>query len=879
MSGNPTSPLLGEAGADQSRSERPPSQKSKASTTSRNSKNSNHSKHPEESAPLLSRDEDHRNYGDAPVHDESPSAAASSLRSIQNGGPSKGKSSRRWPTIIALTILGLVVIVILCLGFATPEVAKEYAREAMVFDPTDLSIDSFTSMGVRARIRGDFTLDGSRVQKKPVRDLGRAGTWIARAVESKRSKVKVFLPEYGDLLLGTADVPPLVVDIRDGHTTHLDFLSDLAAGDLDGIRRMANDWLEGRIGDLTVRGVADVPLKSGIFGLGTQSLAETIMFKGNELPSIPKYNITKLNFHEIKLPHGGRGMAADVSLVLSNDYPVKFTVPPLGFDILVQGCSPDQPYLRLADATTEEIQVEPKKDVEVQVGGFLKKLPETLLATCPMTRKSPLDALLGEYIRGDETTVYVRGSESPLGNTPDWVTALIQSVTVPVPFPGKSFDNLIRNFSLADVHFTLPDPFAAPDTPQASPRISATVKALVGLPKEMNFPIDVSRVRADADVFYHEKKFGRLDLNKWQKANTTRIEAHDDVEAGLAVESLVKKAPLKITDDDVFTDVVQDLIFGGKSVVLGVKADVDVETETALGKFVVREIPAEGKVFVKPISGGELKGFSPQVGSLRVMETTMSTLSLEAKINITNPTEYSAIVPYVNIKMLSNGTEIGHATARNIAVVPGPNHNILVEALWDPLTPSGQKGIAQGKELLSQYISGFNTSLTLATHAGTIPHQPNLGKALSSLSIDIPTPKLTPPKNPNRDPDDEDDDDRDPNAPKFIDDATFHLITSTATFTLLSPLPYSTITVTYLNATAYYNRTEAVGAILYDVPFEVPPGASTSPRLPVDWDLGGVGTVTLKGGNYPKHKSLVMPSPFVTGYFTRTPTLDRDILH
>ena len=292
-------------------------------------------------------------------------------------------------------------------------------------------------------------------------------------------------------------------------------------------------------------------------------------------------------------------MAADVSLALRNEYPVKFTVPSLGFDILVQGCSPEQPYLRLAEATTEEIQVQPKKDVEVQVGGFLQKLPETLLAMCPQTQKSPLDALLGEYIRGDETTIYVRGSSSPSGNTPDWVTALIQSITVPVPFPGKSFDNLIRNFSLADVHFALPDPFAAPDAPEASPRISATVKALVGLPKEMNFPIDVSRVRADADVYYHKKKLGHLDLKKWQKANTTRIEAHDEIEAGLAVESIVKNAPLKITDDDVFTEVVEDLIFGGKPVVLGVKADVDVETETALGKFVVREIPAEGKVFVK----------------------------------------------------------------------------------------------------------------------------------------------------------------------------------------------------------------------------------------------------------------------------------------
>ena len=111
-------------------------------------------------------------------------------------------------------------------------------------------------------------------------------------------------------------------------------------------------------------------------------------------------------------------------------------------------------------------------------------------------------------------------------------------------------------------------------------------------------------------------------------------------------------------------------------------------------------------VFIPAISGGDLKGFSPQVGSLRILETTKSTLSLEARVNITNPTEYSATVPYVNIKLLSNGTEVGHATAQEVSIVPGPNLNILVKALWDPLTPSGEKGRAQGKELLSQYISG-----------------------------------------------------------------------------------------------------------------------------------------------------------------------------
>lgn len=272
------SPLLGaEADGERSGSGRPQSQKSRTSTIS---KHSNLSKHSDESTPLLSREDNHRDHARRRAHDEASSAAASSLRSLQNIGSGKGSKYRRWPTVIALTIMGLVIIVILCLGFAAPAVMEEYAKQAMVFEPTSLSVDSFTSTGVRARIQGDFTLDGSRVRKKAVRDLGRAGTWIARAVESKRSKVQVYLPEYDNLLLGAADVPPITVNIRDGHTTHIDFLSDLAAGDLDGIRRMANDWIEGRIASLSVRGVADVPLKSGIFSLGTQSLTETVMFSG-----------------------------------------------------------------------------------------------------------------------------------------------------------------------------------------------------------------------------------------------------------------------------------------------------------------------------------------------------------------------------------------------------------------------------------------------------------------------------------------------------------------------------------------------------------------------------------------------------------------------
>lgn len=293
-------------------------------------------------------------------------------------------------------------------------------------------------------------------------------------------------------------------------------------------------------------------------------------------------------------------MLADVLLTVRNDFPVEFEVPRLGFDILVPGCLTNDNFLVLAEATTAEIPIKPKSNVHVTVSGFARQLPKTLITACPDTQTSPLDRLLRSYVEGRETLVYVRGSSAPSSDTPEWITDFMRDVVVPVPFPGHEFKDLIRNFTLANVHFGLPDPFADQKSPNSKPRISAIVKALIGLPEEIKFPIDVARVRADSDVFFEGKKLGDLDLSRWQHANSTRMALPEDHgEEGLLVQSIVKDAPLEITDDDVFADVVQALLFGEKPVILGVRAKVDVETETVLGKFVVRGVPAQGKVFVK----------------------------------------------------------------------------------------------------------------------------------------------------------------------------------------------------------------------------------------------------------------------------------------
>jgi hypothetical protein len=262
----------------------------------------------------------------------------------------------------------------------------------------------------------------------------------------------------------------------------------------------------------------------------------------------------------------------------------------------------------------------------------------------------------------------------------------------------------------------------------------------------------------------------------------------------------------------------------------------------------------------------DVSTFAPKIYNLSIIDTSRTSINLQAHVNLTNPTNYSATVPYFNINVLVNQTVLGQAIAKNVFVHPGNNTGILVNVVWDPFTHSGETGKKVGKELISQYISGtfpslsylisvlvecqltsigYNTSLTLQAHNGTIPSQPALGAVLSNFPITLPAPSLSTPKKPDDGDDDPDDDpdDGDESGRKrthFIRDATMHIISSTALFTLASPLTTTTLYITSLNATAYHDGHPS-GKILYDLPFAVPPGLTETPRLPVDWSLGSIG--------------------------------------
>lgn len=646
-----------------------------------------------EQTPLLSSNDSNTEY-EANGHEEDR-ASQSSLK----------KRKTQWPVIAAIGALSVFMLMAIIFGFAMPSAVEQYVKEAVEFEADNLSIETFTNTGIQARVQGTVWMNASKVHRKPTRDLGRFATYIARELESGETHMQVYLPEYNDVLLGSARVPPIKLNIRNGHYNWIDMLVDLEPGSPEAMRRLADDFQKHNLDRLDVKAVVDVPVKTGLISM-RQKVTQLQTVVLDKVPDTPEPELKSLKVAEIQGRNGRPGgIKAWAKLTVKNDYPIRLDIPPTTFDVLLPDCERD--YLQLATTTNEAIHIVPKKNITVSAEGLMTQLPTDLTTACPGTGKSPLDVFVADYMRGQDATVYIRGGKQG-PETPEWIGRLLQDTIVPVPLPVKPFDNMIKNFSMEHVHFSLPA------DPTGQPVISATVGVLVALPKDMDFAIDVSRVRADGAISYEGEEMGKLDLRQWQKA---RSEKQD---GGLLVKSQVVNAPLQITNEDVFAKVFQQMVIHHKGVSLTMNAVVDVDTTTALGSFVVSGIPSKGELFVDPPQTG---GFTHEVGEISVVKTTPDMLTMKAEVTITNPTDYYASMPRVDAELFVNGTRMGMAYGGG-NIVPGKNHiSSFVE--WEKT--------AIGAEFLSQFISGYNVSLTIKP----MP-LPGLPEIPMNITVEVP---------------------------------------------------------------------------------------------------------------------------------------------
>jgi len=202
-----------------------------------------------ESSPLLS-------------NDPQPLYSSSSARPPS---PPARHRQPRWASIVALSVLCGCIFTFLVVGFFFPSAAETYAQEAAILDISSLSVDSFTANGVRVRVQATAKIDAHRVRNWSVRILGRVGTAVVGSVRVDKFDLYVCLLDYGNALLGTAQVPGISIDIRNGHSNKLDFVANAKPGSLDTIRLLASDYMTGSLKAIRVVGEVEITVRKGLF--------------------------------------------------------------------------------------------------------------------------------------------------------------------------------------------------------------------------------------------------------------------------------------------------------------------------------------------------------------------------------------------------------------------------------------------------------------------------------------------------------------------------------------------------------------------------------------------------------------------------------------
>lgn len=195
-------------------------------------------------------------------------------------GSDYSRKKRPWSTIILLILSCLACVGILLIGFLAPATAQRYAKDAATVNFSSISVESFTSRGLQARVKAGIHVDASKVQNGFIRKFGRLATAVVGELSTEEGELHVFLPDYHKAWLGNASIPSMVIDVRNGHSNSYDFVSDVRLVSLEGAQKLAEDYINGKLHSLRLMGTTRLDIKFGIIPLGNRFFSQLVKIEG-----------------------------------------------------------------------------------------------------------------------------------------------------------------------------------------------------------------------------------------------------------------------------------------------------------------------------------------------------------------------------------------------------------------------------------------------------------------------------------------------------------------------------------------------------------------------------------------------------------------------
>lgn len=542
-------------------------------------------------------------------------------RNTAEDAPKQSKSPRSFYHTLLKTGLGRTLLAVLAVVFGMlfltyligPFDLKDQLASVPKVSLNEFSVDRLTDDGLNIKVAGQVIADYSDVNGTLRRGLVKTiGGWL-KTVEVRNSTLDIFFEDEDwkegdhpknetDARTVRATIPPMTVDIKQGHNTSFDIVTTLSDfGSSDVIESIVDRLIHAQ----EVKFVGRANITAGKFGLFVGPIPLAIKESINKpeddddddddgSKSFFGYNISDINV----TPKSGSkdSLAVGFSAFVENSYDISMSLPPLLWEVSIEGCDSMVPVV---DGVTNAIDVKPFTAVNVSVDSNVGEIPKDLLKHCSNDNKSPLDRFIHKYLSGSPTSLLVAGKLSGY-LMPKWLEELLQHVSIKLNFksPGQKED-LIESVSFQNLKLELPESKNPLVKPKGPPRISAIVSATCRAPSKIIIADDVkagiTNARGVSGFFSEDKEFARVILEDWVPCMTRREENTSDM---FIVDFALDSVPLDITDQAVFGKVIQTILVNGQAPIR-IEAIADAELRTPIGEFVLTEIPAKGDTVIK----------------------------------------------------------------------------------------------------------------------------------------------------------------------------------------------------------------------------------------------------------------------------------------
>ncbi|KAJ3308467.1 hypothetical protein HDU76_003956, partial [Blyttiomyces sp. JEL0837] len=348
-------------------------------------------------------------------------------------------------------------------------------------------------------------------------------------------------------------------------------------------------------------------------------------------------------------------------------------------------------------------------------------------------RLDPIDpndtALLSDvftlFVGGKDSTLGVNGTSvitngSPIG----WLNAGFVGTALTVKLtPPQNQSQLVSNVKIPGLTVN----FNPQDTTGYHITTSATINANFHSP--FAFPLDIQQARQNIYFVHNDVQFAYLQV-PWSKATA-------DQNAGTLTTSFTDASLSAVPGhEDVYADFFKTLTVSNGAT-FGISGTVDTVAGTAAGTVTISNVS-----LVDSLSFSGFNGLNQvSIGSTVVAAGNTNGMRLAIQTSLFNPSTITLNVNSdITMGLFYKNQPMGSVVLPAVSLAPGAN-SIVASSIFNP---QGSDAVAAGRELLSNFMQGRSSSVTIVGTSSSTPYQA-LQTAFNGLTIGTSLPGQTTP--------------------------------------------------------------------------------------------------------------------------------------